>query len=199
MPLRTLFTSAPYFSHRLAISLMKLILHASMALLAYFTISALRTSMIRIGWPWRTNGSYSSRITLPASSLSTPHTTRSGLLKSVMASPSFRNSGLSAMWKGTLVRLLIRSRTLWLVPTGTVLFTTTVLVLPPGPMRSSSSAMSFATASTYCRSALPSSSLGVPTQMKMVSAWRYASALSRVKRIRLAAMFFCSISLRPGS
>ena len=85
------------------------------------------------------------------------------------------------------------------MPTGTVLFTTTVFALPPGPMRSSADAMSRATASTYCRSALPSSSLGVPTHMKMTSASRYASNLSSVNDRRPALMFDSSISLRPGS
>ena len=134
-----------------------------------------------------------------ASSLSMPQTMRSGFMKSLIASPSFRNSGLSAMWKGTLVRLRIRSRTAWLVPTGTVLFTTTVFGFGVGPMASSAAAMSRATERTYCRSALPSSSLGVPTQMKMVSAWRYASILSSVNVMRPLLMFCRSISLRPGS
>ena len=40
MPLRTMFTSAPTNSHKLAISFMKLIRVASMELAAYFVISA---------------------------------------------------------------------------------------------------------------------------------------------------------------
>jgi hypothetical protein len=59
--------------------------------------------------------------------VSTPQTTRSGLRKSLIAAPSLRNSGLSAMWNGYLVCSAMRSRTLKLVPTGTVDFMTTVL------------------------------------------------------------------------
>ena len=45
IPSRTADTSAPMNSQRLAISLMKEIFAASMAFDAYFTISALRTSI----------------------------------------------------------------------------------------------------------------------------------------------------------
>ena len=106
----------------------------------------------------------------PASSDSTPQTTRSGFMKSSIAAPSLRNSGLSAMWKGASVRSRIRSRTLWLVPTGTVLLTTTIFGVWSWPSRSRVPAMSPATSSTYFRSAEPSTSLGVPTQMKIASA-----------------------------
>ena len=49
--------------------------------------------MKMIGLPVRTNGAYSSAMTLRAKSLSTPSTTRSGFMKSSTAAPSFRNSG----------------------------------------------------------------------------------------------------------
>ena len=49
MPLRTMFTSAPMISHRLAMSFMKEILVASMALAAYLVISADGMSMKRTG------------------------------------------------------------------------------------------------------------------------------------------------------
>ena len=45
MPVRTSRTSAPTFSHSVAISLMKEILVANMQLAAYLVISALRTLM----------------------------------------------------------------------------------------------------------------------------------------------------------
>jgi hypothetical protein len=97
MPLRTLSTSAPTRSHRFAISFMNEIRVASIAFAAYFVISADGMSMKMIGFPVRTNGAYSSAITLRAWSLSTPITTRSGFMKSSIAAPSFRNSGLLHM------------------------------------------------------------------------------------------------------
>ena len=51
---------------------------ASIAFAAYFVISAEAMSMKMIGRPVRTNGEYSSAITLRAWSDSTPSTTRSG-------------------------------------------------------------------------------------------------------------------------
>ncbi len=56
MPWRTISTSAPSLSARLAISFMKLILVASMQLAAYLVSSAERTSMtISLSW-LRLNG-----------------------------------------------------------------------------------------------------------------------------------------------
>ena len=49
--------SAPSFSHSRAVSLMKEIFVASMALAAYLLISALRESVRMIGFPLRTKGS----------------------------------------------------------------------------------------------------------------------------------------------
>ena len=49
MPRATSCTSAPTFSHRSAISLMKVILVARNALAAYLISSAVRRSVIRIG------------------------------------------------------------------------------------------------------------------------------------------------------
>ena len=63
MPRRTSLMSAPSRSHRLAISLMKLILVASMALATYLVISALSGDMTRNGRSVRRNGAYSSRST----------------------------------------------------------------------------------------------------------------------------------------
>jgi hypothetical protein len=60
-------------------------------------------------------------------------------------------------------------------------------------------ATSRATASTYSRFGLPSGRLGVPTEMKMTSPWRTASALSEVNRSRPAAIVSDSSSVSPGS
>ena len=57
----------------------------------------------------------------------TPTTTRSGLLKSSIAAPSLRNSGLLATSKETFVTSAIRRASSALVPTGTVLLMTIVL------------------------------------------------------------------------
>ena len=56
-PRRTLSTSAPTRSQTLATSFMNVIRVASMALAAYFVISADASSMTMIGLPDRTNGS----------------------------------------------------------------------------------------------------------------------------------------------
>ena len=96
MPRRTSLMSAPSASHRLAISLMKLILVASMALATYLVISALSGDMTRNGRSVRRKGAYSSCSTSPTSGRRTPTTTRSGFMKSSMAAPSLRNSGLLA-------------------------------------------------------------------------------------------------------
>ncbi len=57
MPRRTCRTSAPTLSHRFAISFMKEMRVASIALAAYFVISAERWSITRTGFPVRTKGS----------------------------------------------------------------------------------------------------------------------------------------------
>ncbi len=87
----------------------------------------------------------------------------------------------------------MRSRTLSAVPTGTVDLSTT--------MRYSvmCSAMVSATASTYCRSAEPSSSGGVPTAMNWNRPCSTASLGSLVKWSRPAAMLRSTIWSRSGS
>ena len=136
---------------------------ASIAFAAYFVISADGTSMKMIGLPVRTNGAYSSPMTCAASWESTPTTTRSGFMKSSTAAPSFRNSGFAHTWNGTVVCFAISARTRSAVPTGTVLFVTTIfgLFMRWPTVR--------ATSSTCCKSAEPSSSGGVPTAMKTTS------------------------------
>ena len=54
-------------------------------------------------------------------------TTRSGFMKSSIAAPCFRNSGLLTTLKGCEVSVLTTSRTFSLVPTGTVLLSTITL------------------------------------------------------------------------
>jgi hypothetical protein len=127
MPLRIWSTLAPTRSQMLAISFMNEMRVASIALAAYLVSSADSMSMWMIGLPVRTNGPYSSSMTSAARWDSEPMTTRSGLRKSSMAAPSFRNSGFETTSNSWLVDSLRAPSTLRAVPTGTVdLSTTTV-------------------------------------------------------------------------
>src|SRR5437868_10406366 len=154
--------SAPTRSQKLAISLMKLILVASIALAAYLVISALSGVITRNGCSVRRNGAYSSASTLATSGLRTPTTTRSGFMKSSTAAPSLRNSGLLATSTQPHPLAASRSATFALVPTGTVLLVMTTFD-PGGPGGTSFSAalIASATANTAVRSASPSSDCGV--------------------------------------
>ena len=88
-------------------------------------------------------------------------------MKSSIAAPSFRNSGLRADVERELrVSAATAARTFSAVPTGTVdLVTTTFWPFMFRPISS-------ATASTCCRSAEPSSPGGVPTAMNTTRASR---------------------------
>ena len=84
-------------------------------------------------------------------------------MKSSIAAPCFRNSGLLTTLKGCEVSAAIAARTFGAVPTGTVLLsTTTVYLFIARPI-------SLATPRTCCRSAAPSSPCGVPTAMNTMS------------------------------
>ena len=126
MPMRTFSMSAPTRSAMLAISFMKLILVASMALAAYLVSSAERTSITTKRSRLRVNGSYSARSSSMVRGLSVPTTTRSGFMKSAIAAPSFRNSGFDTTSNSTSALAALAgspatsSRTLSAVPTGTV-------------------------------------------------------------------------------
>ena len=162
MLVRTWSMLAPLRSHKEEISLIKLILHASIALLAYFTISEERISNISNGLPCPTNGPYSFVKTRFASSSSTQHITRSGRMKSSIALPSRKNSGLFA----TAQVPRSRSATLCVVPTGTVDLTMTIgWELQPATCE----AISSATCKTCEVSHLPSIPVGVLTQMQIMS------------------------------
>ncbi len=123
---RTQFTSAPTFSHRLAISLINDMRVASMAFAAYLVISAEGKSMNMTLKLLRRKGRYRRSMSLRPRSLSMPMTTRSGLIKSLMAAPSLRNSGFEASSNSVsgasssrelcLISALTRAE----VPTGTV-------------------------------------------------------------------------------
>ena len=95
MPRATSWTSAPTFSQRSAISLMKVILVARKALAAYFD----QFGGLQRGEDDRPSRSDRAagrgwRMTSRARSFSAPMITRSGRMKSLIAEPSRRNSGL---------------------------------------------------------------------------------------------------------
>ena len=171
---------------------------ASIELAAYFIISAEGMSVKITRKLLSRKGRYRRLISSRARSLSTPTTTRSGLMKSLMAAPSLRNSGLEATSKGTSAPRFASSSataafTLAAVPTGTVDFVTSrvyLLILRPNVR---------ATSSTYFRSALPSSSGGVPTALKTTSTSSITSARSVEKLRRPSRWLRSTISSRPGS
>ena len=198
MPWRTSSTSAPTASAIFAISLMKLIFVASMALAAYLVSSALRGSMnIILSW-LRLNDSYMRRNSATVASERAPIMIRSGFSASATAEPSLRNSGFEHTSKGISAPraaspAAIQSATLSAVPTGTVdLLTTTLRWVMCAAMPS-------ATDITYCKSALPSAADGVPTQINRYSLASTASAVLSVKRSVFCAMPACTRSFRPGS
>ncbi len=92
---RTWSTSAPTSSQTLAISFMNEMRVARIEFAAYFESSALAVSIIMIGAPVLVNGPYSSFISAADRSSSLPITTRSGFMKSSIAAPCFRNSGIA--------------------------------------------------------------------------------------------------------
>jgi hypothetical protein len=179
---------------------MKLILVASMAFAAYLVISADSGVITRNGRSVRRNGEYNSRSASPTSGLRTPTTTRSGFMKSSMAAPSFRNSGLLATSTCGHPFSARMSATRALVPTGTVdlVMTTREPGRPTGSLFSAR-AIALATAHTALRSASPASDCGVPTAMKMRRAAFSAVGRSVVNVSRPSLRFLPTSSASPGS
>ena len=141
---------------------------ANILLAAYFIISADGILVNITRKLFNIIGLYRRHINSFAFEDSTPITTRSGLIKSFIAAPSFRNSGLDATSKSIEISLFFNSSCIVFlifcaVPTGTVDFVTSniYLFMKRPTVR--------ATSKTYDRSALPSSSGGVPTALKTIS------------------------------
>ena len=109
------------------------------------------------------------------------------------ASPSLRNSGFEATANGCEVADATAAWTLAAVPTGTVLLVT-ITVKPV-----SAAPICLAAASTWPRSALPSSPEGVPTAMNTISAPATASGVDVVNRRRSRPALRLIRSWRPGS
>src|SRR5216683_1421949 len=125
IPSETTLTSASTRSQMRAISLMKEMRVARKALEAYLIISAVWRSVTRI---LVSSMLYSPATARAAGSSLEPKTRRSGCMKSKMALPSRRNSGLDTTWKGISSRRFsptIRA-TMFPVPIGTVLLLTIV-------------------------------------------------------------------------
>ena len=191
--------SAPSRSASPAISFMKLILVASMQLAAYLVSSAERTSITMILSWLRLNG----RIDLAQHLLGLR--VRGADDDAVGAhAVGDRGALLEEFRVGDHVEMQIAlprsasasaslARTLSAVPTGTVDLVTTILGSAMCP------AMVAATASTYFRSAEPSSSGGVPTAMIWMRPCATPSAASVVNCSRPSAWFFFTRSSSPGS
>ena len=127
MPRRTSLMSAPIRSHRLAISLMKLILVDSSALATYLVISALSGDMTRNGFSVRRNGAYSSCSTSPTSCAAHADHDAVGLHEVVDRRAFLEELGIAghvAVAAGVLLAAARRSCAF--VPTGTVLLVTTI-------------------------------------------------------------------------
>jgi hypothetical protein len=189
---------APNRSARFAISFMNEMRVASIAFAAYFVSSAERTSITSTRSWLRWNGEYTARIAAIARGSLPPITMRSGRMKSSTAAPSFRNSGFDTTANGISTPRFFNasamtSRTRSAVPTGTVDLSTTI-VQPF--IRSPIARAAF---STYCMSAPPSSSGGVPTAMNCIVPCATAVSTSVVKRNRPAATLRSIIGCRPGS
>ena len=114
-------------------------------------------------------------------------------MKSSMAAPSLRNSGLLATSQSRPVSSRNRRAAAALVPTGTVLLMTTTA------SRSNRGAISADHGPQRGRSTEPSSADGVPTARKTSLAAAVAAARSAVKRNRPASTFRPTNSASPGS
>mmetsp|Transcript_1487 Transcript_1487/g.4033 ORF Transcript_1487/g.4033 Transcript_1487/m.4033 type:complete len:280 (+) Transcript_1487:397-1236(+) len=135
---------------------------------------------------------------LPAAVVSPPMSTRAGAMRSSMAVPSARNSGLFSTWKLRPLSLDASTRRMAAaVRTGTVDFSTTILsvVATSAILRAQSSQFLMLAARP---APMPWVLVGVFTEMKMMSASMSASSmLVEKKRLRPRASW--TTSRRPGS
>ena len=195
IPRATSSTLTWTFSHKFAISFIKLILVAKKALDAYFISSAALLEEETKAAPLLTIGRYNSlNIFITFLSLA-PITTRSGYLKSFIASPSLRNSGLDTIVNNPFFLFLFKIFSILSpVPMGTVDFVTIILwVLIFFEIN-------WATENTWLRSAeTPSFAVGVPTAIKTISDLLIEPIKSSEKLSLPASKFFLTNSDKPGS
>lgn len=134
----------------------------------------------------------------PSGVCTPPMSTRSGAIRSGIAVPSARNSGLDSTWNWSPFSLHSSTwRTACAVRTGTVLFSTTILPL------SDTSAILRAQSSQFLTLAarpapIPMVLVGVLTEMKMMSAFLISASMS-VEKKRFLPQHFSTTSRRPGS
>ena len=135
MECATCVTSAPVASHRADMALMEEMRWARKALAASLESSAdqrLAVMICSLGTQLAYTSARASTAAWPSSfSILPPMRTRSGLVRSAMAVPSARNSGLERMSNWTLESLQLRLRTFSMasaVRTGTVDFSTMILL-----------------------------------------------------------------------
>jgi hypothetical protein len=128
-----------------------------------------------------------------AFSVRAPTTTRSGFWKSSSAAPSLRNSGLETTSTSTLAFRVTSSCTRSLVPTGTVLFSTSSVWWRAARATSSQASI------TWRSSASPWSPSGVPTATNTTRARPTAAARSVVNRSLPSLRLRPRSSSRPGS
>ncbi len=114
-------------------------------------------------------------------------------MKSSIAAPSLRNSGLLARWQGLPRSFVSRSRAWLFVPTGTVLLMTTIVSSVTWGASPST------TAQRLLKFAEPSSLLGVPTARNTIWAPPAPAARSVVKCKRPLSALRRTSSSRPGS
>ena len=128
MPTATSSTFISDFSHKFAISLIKVILVARKELAAYLINSAPLLEVVKNFAPLLIKGVYNCLINLNSFLLFDPIIILSGYLKSRKASPSLKNSGLETTVNNFFFFLIIFSISSP-VPTGTVDFVTIIFFL----------------------------------------------------------------------
>ena len=179
MPRRTSSMSAPIRSERFATSLMKLIFVANGVGYVLRHLRAFgRHDEKRFFGPKK--GGVQTREHVGHAGPRMPTTTRSGFMKSSIAAPSFKNSGLLATSQSRPVNSLSRAWIRPQVPTGTVLLVITIA------FGGSFGAIWSTTVQSACRSAEPSAAGGVPMARKTCRLERTAGARSVVNLSRPA-------------
>mmetsp|Transcript_35189 Transcript_35189/g.84052 ORF Transcript_35189/g.84052 Transcript_35189/m.84052 type:complete len:204 (+) Transcript_35189:693-1304(+) len=197
----TSLTFAPVASQSAEIELIELTRWARKAFATSLLSSELQRFVVRIcslGTQLAYTPASFSAAAIPSGVCTPPINTRSGDIKSGMAVPSARNSGLLSTWNFNPRSLQSSTRlTACAVRTGTVLFSTTILSL------SLTSAILRAQSSQFLTFAarpapIPMVFVGVFTEMKTMSAFLISASMS-VEKKRFFPRHWATTSGRPGS
>ena len=192
MPKEISSTLIPVFSQRFAISLIKVIFVARKALEAYFISSAPLLFVAKKLAPLFIKGKYRFFIIVNALSWLEPITILSGYLKSLIASPSLKNSGLEITVNFFLFFKIFSIRSP--VPTGTVDFVIIIFFFLE------KFNTSLATCKIYFKSTDNEFFLfGVPTHINTIFLLFSATEILVVKNNLLALWFAFINSSKPGS